>query len=93
MLNRSFITILGWALFGYVAYSVAGAPGGSSVYNPFEILGLSEVRPTAHSGISQSLTLNLIVERQRKGNQVMVQEIVKTIVCSTVPSYATVVGI
>jgi translocation protein SEC63 len=37
----------GWALFAYIAYKVANSSGGGSIYNPFEILGLSEVRASS----------------------------------------------
>jgi preprotein translocase subunit Sec63 len=63
ILNRTFGTILGWAVFGYVAYTVSGAPGGSSVYNPFEILGLSEVHHFMRFRLFMKLMLNFITER------------------------------
>jgi preprotein translocase subunit Sec63 len=40
--DRSALTIGGWALFAFIAYKVANSSGGASIYNPFEILGLSE---------------------------------------------------
>ncbi|KAF5363456.1 hypothetical protein D9756_000996 [Leucocoprinus leucothites] len=39
--KRTYFLIAGWSLFAFLCYKVAGATVENSVYNPFEILGIS----------------------------------------------------
>jgi translocation protein SEC63 len=39
--TRTKLLVLGWALFGFLSYKMAGAKATNSVYNPFEILGIN----------------------------------------------------
>ncbi|KAH8106334.1 DnaJ-domain-containing protein [Cristinia sonorae] len=43
--KKSLILVLGWGLFGFLAYKVATTENIVKVYNPFEILGLSSGAP------------------------------------------------
>lgn len=43
MLPRSMILVSGWSLFAFLCWKVSNAKTDNKLYNPFEILGISEV--------------------------------------------------
>ena len=51
-LCRSLFIILGWAVFGLLAYKVTTTKIDNKIYDPFEILGIKDVSLGYQTGIS-----------------------------------------
>ena len=87
-LCRSLFILLGWAVFGLLAYKVTTTKIDNKIYDPFEILGIKSVSLGCQSGISHRLqipfntisvvlfilTSHSFIEYFGKGNQVSLQK-------------------